>query len=199
MNYDTEGLKAWVPSWKGGTFFCEAGTSSYSVRSKYLRLIPDGKCGTSRIDKPYRGQFTYCPDGYLDGNVRSIGQWGGIEEQQSPWWQGWSLVGHGVLIRVSRDPNAPLGPTILEDGYNFYTGPSFSFECEYPYTKAEEVDDCQQCWMFAFVDSWCADTQTHRLIFRENNVYYNIDANLHKCIFQEWTRPCIRSLPSAQM
>ena len=206
-------LKPWVPSWYptidgGGRFICETG------RNKWLGLIPDGECDSHgdgfattsnpRLDRKYRGKFTYYHTNHTTTeHGLSLGEWaGGLDNR--PWWEGWSLVGHAVLILVERF-NGQLGihrdgelqpPTTVQDGHRFYVGKPFYFRCEDKSVNWTSVGHqrTKYCWMFALVDGWDGDQGTHTLTFRDHGIFYTIDdVNLRNCIFQEWTRPDLRS------
>ena len=209
-------LKPWVPSWypnpdkdeSGGMFLCETG------REKWLGLIPDGVMP----DSTHKSNFTYYPENSrFSSNKRwgrSLGPWGG-GIQELPWWQGWNLVGHGVLIMVKRCHGTQIGnpnsdwimPTHRQDGHHFYHGTKFYLECEEPETGAQawtEQEYClpelrcektapDYCWMFALVDGWDGELQKHNLVFLDHGVFYTVsDVNLRNCVFQEWTRPNLR-------
>jgi hypothetical protein len=208
-----EMLKPWVPSWypnpdkeeSGGMFICETG------REKWLGLIPDGVMP----DSTHKSNFTYYPDnsGFSTDKKwgRSLGPWGG-GIQELPWWQGWNLVGHGVLIMLRRhhvtigNPNSDgVIPTHRQNGHNFYHGTKFYLECEEdqedPY-REREVNRIRSwatstvpdyCWMFALVDAWDGELKKHNLVFLDRGVFYTVsEVNLRNCVFQEWTRPSLR-------
>ena len=206
-----EELKPWVPSWypnpdtdeSGGMFVCETG------REKWLGLIPDGVMP----DYTHKSNFTYYPEKSRfntqeDRYGRSLGPWGG-GIQELPWWQGWNLVGHGVLILVKRCHGTQLGnpdsywdmPTHKQDGHRFYHGTKFYLECEEPEAGAQARTEQEYglpeqpdyCWMFALVDGWNGDTKKHSLVFLDNGCFYTVsEVNLRNCVFQEWTRPSLR-------
>ena len=208
-----EELKPWVPSWypnpdtdeSGGMFVCETG------REKWLGLIPDGVMP----DSTHKSNFTYYPEnsGFSTDKKwgRSLGPWGG-GIQELPWWQGWNLVGHGVLIMLRRhhvtigNPNSDgVIPTHRQNGHNFYHGTKFYLDCE-----AAQEEPCRErevnrirswatstvpdyCWMFALVDAWDGELKKHNLVFLDRGVFYTVsEVNLRNCVFQEWTRPSLR-------
>ena len=235
MSFDTNAmLKPWVPSWyptsiegeSGGEFICETG------RKKWLDLIPDGVCegtfesfrkdqGYVLLHSRYHGKFTYCPrdspfspstevGGLYRGLCISAGYRAG-KCTDVPWWVGWNLVGHGVLILVKRMINTPLGTpdqtgkisTTTRDNHDFYVGSKFYLKCENhddvlgDISTKEDGFDLPElpnyCWMFAFVDGWNGGNQTHTLTFRDNGIFFTIPGvNLRNCVFQEWTRPDLR-------
>ena len=201
--YTQDLLKPWVPSWYphvdgGGRFVCETG------RTKWLGLIPDGECDSHRdgfgptsnpkLDPKYRGKFTYYHTNHTTTeHGRSLGEWaGGLDNR--PWWEGWSLVGHSVLILVENEQvGMPTTPTAVKDGHRFYVGKPFYFRCHVKWVDGE-AQQTKYCWMFALVDCWDGGQGTHTLTFRDHGIFYTIgDVNLRNCIFQEWTRPDLRS------
>jgi len=210
-----EMLKPWAPSWypnpdkddSGGMFMCETG------RDKWLELIPDGVMP----DSTHKSNFTYYPEmsRFSSNNLygRSLGPWGG-KMKELPWWQGWSLVGHGVLIMVKRCRGTQLGnpnsewvmPTHKQDGHRFYTGTQFYFECEEPLldkpvptdSESSLVEKPDYCWMFALVDCWDGKLQKHNLLFLDHGVFYTVsEVNLRNCVFQEWNRPALRKFKNS--
>lgn len=196
-------LKPWVPSWYprvdgGGLFVCETG------RTKSLDLIPNGECESHgdrfgaisipKLDAKYRGKFTYYHTNHTTTEHGcSLGEWaGGLDNR--PWWEGWSLVGHAVLILVENEQvGMPISPTAVKDGHRFYVGKSFYFRCHVKWVD-EEAQQTKYSWRFALVDGWDGGRGTHTLTFRDHGIFYTIDdVNLRNCIFQEWTRPDLRS------
>jgi hypothetical protein len=122
-----------------------------------------------------------------------LGEWaGGLDNR--PWWEGWSLVGHAVLILVENEQvGMPTSPTAVKDGHRFYVGKPFYFRCHVKWVD-EEAQQTKYSWRFALVDGWDGDQGTHTLTFRDHGIFYTIDdVNLRNCIFQEWTRPDLRS------
>ena len=217
-----EMLKPWAPSWypnpdreeSGGMFICETG------REKWLGLIPDGVMP----DSTHKSNFTYYPEkskfnAEEDRYGRSLGPWGG-GIQELPWWQGWNLVGHGVLIMVKRCRGTQIGnpnsdgviPTHRQNGHNFYHGTKFYLECEEGQEepcREREVNRIRSwatstvpdyCWMFALVDGWDGELKKHNLVFLDNGCFYTVsEVNLRNCVFQEWTRPNLRRFKSSPL
>lgn len=204
-------LKPWTPSWYPGTGHCSeieidfpASYLYYSDGARFKEVTYDlnrgGQC-VPTAPEVGKGKYTYVPDGTLFAGLK-LPAWGsqhGPRETREA-WVARDIIGHSVLIRVKRiaPPNpipgtlhTPLDETehelsnfILEfynDVYEFpdeLTGNNFRYE-----------------WLFALVNSYDASSGKHSIKFRLDDVpVTGICVDLEKCIFQEWTRPDLRTL-----